>query len=107
VYAVRLHRLHVTDESLHCRLPSTSSCSSHLDLLQQQYAYRSTNSSETEHNNYFQPTSYDCFIAQKMLTQQFLDNYRSLIEQQQCNYSRVQGKTRLISCVLDVSVYHV
>jgi hypothetical protein len=49
----------------------------------------------TNNQNLFQPTSYECLMAQKVLAQQFFDNYHTLIEQQHpnqvCGYTLVEG----------------
>jgi hypothetical protein len=64
-----------------------------MELLRQQYAYFLANS--TNNQNYLSPTTYECLMAQKVLAQQFIDNYRTLIEQQyqnqQCGYPVVEG----------------
>ena len=84
-------------DPLQIHLPSivmpTPPSSPHLEFLRQQYAYLHANSTNTQ--NLFVPTNYDCLMAQKVLAQQFLDNYRTSIEQQyqnqQCGYTLVEG----------------
>ena len=61
-------------------LPTPPS-SPHMELLRQQYAYFLANS--TTSPNLYLPSNYDCVMAQKVLAQQFLDNYRTFLEQQQ------------------------
>ncbi|CAF3366478.1 unnamed protein product [Rotaria sp. Silwood1] len=75
---------------------STPPSSPHLELLRQQYAYLMANSTNNQHENTFSsPASYECLMAQKVLAQQFLDNYRTLYEQQYQNqtygYKVVEG----------------
>lgn len=53
-------------------------------MLRQHYAYMMANSPTNNlHDNRFPPSSYECLMAQKVLAQQYLDNYRVLYERQQ------------------------
>lgn len=70
-----------------------------MELLRQQYAYLLANSSTNP--NVFLPSNYDCLMAQKVLAQQFLDTYRTLLEQQpysssSCGYTLVDGRKWII-----------
>jgi hypothetical protein len=86
------------EDSLQLHLPSTvvptPPSSPHYELLRQQYAYLLANL--TNNQNVYPPLSYDCLMAQKVLTQQFMENYRTFMEQQYSNqpggYTFVEGK---------------
>ncbi|CAF3149430.1 unnamed protein product [Rotaria socialis] len=56
----------------------TPPSSPHVELLRQQYAYLLVNPTDVMKQKYFHPSAYDSMIAQ-----QYLDNYRTLVEQQQ------------------------
>ena len=70
-----------------------------MELLRQQYAYLLANSSNSP--NIYLPSNYDCLMAQKVLAQQFLDNYRTILEQQpypnsSCGYTLLEGRKRIM-----------
>ena len=77
-----------------------------MEFLRQHYAYLLANSANN--SSVFSPSTYDCLIAQKVLAQQFLDNYRTFIERQYPNqpygYTLVEGM-RIIG--RDVSLFRL
>jgi hypothetical protein len=68
-----------------------------MELLRQHYAYLLANTTNNQPQHLYPPppSSYECLMAQKVLAQQFLENYRTLMEQQyqnqQCCYTLVEG----------------
>ena len=92
-------RVYTKEDPLQLRLspgtiaPTPPPSSPQIELLRQQYAYLLANSTNTGHASYLHPSTYDCLMAQKVLAQQFLDNYRALLEQQQqTGYPVVEGR---------------
>ncbi|CAF0757691.1 unnamed protein product [Adineta ricciae] len=84
-----------TDDSLQIHLPSvavpTPPSSPHIELLRQHYAHLLANSTNSSPQHlYPPPTTYECVLAQKLLAQQFLDEYRTSMEQQQQQYQNQQ-----------------
>ncbi|CAF2422727.1 unnamed protein product [Rotaria sp. Silwood2] len=84
---------------------STPPSSPHLELLRQHYAYFMANSTNNQHENTLSSPSYECFMTQKVLTQQFLDNYQTLLEQQYQNqpygYKVVEDKQKETHTTID------
>jgi hypothetical protein len=93
-------RSYSQEDPLQIHLPPiivpTPPSSPHIELLRQHYAYLLANSTNNQHQNTFAPSTYECLMAQKILAQQFLDNYRTLTDQQyqtqQCCYTLVEGR---------------
>jgi len=91
------------EDPLQIHLPSgivpTPPSSPHIELLRQHYAYLLANTTNNQHQTLFSPSTYECLMAQKVLAQQFLDNYRTLLEQQyqnqQCGYTLVEDKVTI------------
>jgi len=98
-------RSYSQEDPLQIQLPSiivpTPPSSPHIELLRQHYAYLLANSTNNQHQNTFTPSTYEYLMAQKVLAQQFLDNYRTLTDQQyqtqQCGYTLVEGRQFLTS----------
>ncbi|CAF0851065.1 unnamed protein product [Rotaria sordida] len=84
---------------------STPPSSPHLELLRQHYAYLIANSTNNQHENTCPSSSYECIMAQKVLAQQFLDTYRTEIEQyqnqQQYGYKVVEDKSKETHTTID------
>ncbi|CAF3173737.1 unnamed protein product [Rotaria socialis] len=97
-------------EDLQLHLPSvvtsTPPSSPQLELLRQHYAYLIANIANNQHDNRFPSSaSYECVMAQKVLAQQFLDNYRALVEQQyqnsQYGYQLAEDKQNATHLTID------
>ncbi|CAM4932066.1 unnamed protein product [Rotaria socialis] len=97
-------------ENLQLHLPSvvtsTPPSSPQLELLRQHYAYLIANIANNQHDNRFPSSaSYECVMAQKVLAQQFLDNYRALVEQQyqnsQYGYQLAEDKQNATHLTID------
>lgn len=71
-------------DPLQIHVPTPPASPHHLELLRQQYAYFLSNNQ----NLFPLPANFDYSMAQTLLAQQFLDNYRPLIEQQYQNSQR-------------------
>ncbi|CAF4957944.1 unnamed protein product [Rotaria sp. Silwood1] len=76
----------------------TPPSSPHLELLRQQYAYLLVNPTNIKNKNYYHSSTYDNFM-----TQQYLDNYRTLIEQQQQQrgYTIVEDQQKRTDITID------
>lgn len=79
----------------------TPPSSPHIELLRQHYAHLLANSTNSSPQHlYPPPTTYECVLAQKLLAQQFLNDYRTSMEQQQqyqnqqFSYTVVEGKRK-------------
>ena len=77
----------------------TPPSSPHLELLRQHYAYLLTSQANSLKQNYFHPSTYDGHM-----TQQYLDSYRALVEQQHPHsYTLVDG-TNLLFLSIDIFI---
>lgn len=102
MFLLCLFRTCPQEDSLRIHVPPvmlpTPPSSPQMELLRQQYAYLLANSSANP--NLFLPSNYDCLMAQKVLAQQFLDNYRTILEQpysnSSCGYTLVEGRRRIM-----------
>ncbi|UJR27322.1 hypothetical protein I4U23_008615 [Adineta vaga] len=100
-----------TEDSLQIHLPPivipTPPSSPHIELLRQHYAHLLGNSTNTSHQHLFPPpTTYECLLAQKLLAQQFLNDYRASMgqqqqQQQQYGYTVVEDKQREADVTID------
>ncbi|CAF1418044.1 unnamed protein product [Adineta steineri] len=84
---------------------TTPPSSPHIELLRQQYAYLHASSPNAQHQNLYPPSNFEYLMAQKVLAQQFLDNYRTLVDQHQqnqpCNYTVVEDKHKRTDVTVD------